>query len=104
MGEIVVHGEYNNFDRDSIWGDIYFNYLNDNIIDDSMTGCHLSYSINDSYGCESYRLVARDIVLTVDDGKWNIRYSNYKKEVMKAFIELIEDIEKRFNIRIPVKM
>ena len=104
MGEIVVHGEFDNSDRDSIGADIFFNYLTDNIMDDPINGCRLSYWINDSYGWEFYRLIAKDIVLTVDNGKWKIRCTNYNKEVMKAFIEMIGDIEKRFNIRIPVKM
>lgn len=105
MGEIVVHGKFVNPDRDYIGADISFNYITDNIMhDNALDGCQLSYWINDSYGWEFYKLVAKDIVLIVDNGKWKIRYRNYNKEVMKAFIEMIGDIEKRLNIRIPIKM
>nr|DAX59824.1 MAG TPA: hypothetical protein [Caudoviricetes sp.] len=104
LGEISIHGEYDNSDRDSVGRDVYFNYLSSHMIEDSMNGCQLSYWINDSYGWEFYKLTTKDIELTVDNGKWKFKCHNYNKEVMKAFIELIDDIEWRFNIRIPVKV
>ena len=40
-------------------------------------------------------------VLTVDNGRWGFGCPNYSKEVIKAFKELIKDIEERFSVRIP---
>lgn len=100
MGAIVTKYEFENSDKDSIGRDISFIYVND----DYMYQCHLSYWINDSEDSEFYRLSMNDNVLKAYNSKWKFKSPNYIKRDMEAFINLIKDIDERFQIRIPVKM
>lgn len=100
MGEIIITEEYDNSDKDTIDREIHFKYVNDGIIYD----CGFEYCISNKYQSEFYNLSMNDIVLIVDDLKWDLICYKSSNMVMEVLKSLINDINKRFQIRIPVEI
>lgn len=98
MGKIIVTQEYDNSDKDTIDHEIHFKYVSG----DTTYDCRFEYCISDIYKSEFYNLSMNDVVLIVDDFKWNIICPNSSKEAMDVLKSLIKDINERFSIRIPV--
>ena len=96
MGEIIVTEEYDNSDKDCIDREIHFKYVND--------GITYEYCISNKYQSEFYNLSMNDIVLIVDDLKWDLICYKSSNMVMEVLKSLINDINKRFQIRIPVEI
>ena len=100
MGEIIITQEYDNSDKDCIDREIHFEYVNDGITYE----CGFEYCISNKYQSEFYNLSMNDIVLVVDDFKWDLMCPKSSNAVMEVLKSLIKDINKRFQIRIPVEI